>query len=247
MEAVVGSVVAAPAKVIDSSELPYPLPSQLTLSKRTRGLLDTPDVSINGDGTKQQNEGAELAAFHRVTKPLRKRRRLDHDPEEDAREFAFLRPGPDGPSSTSMPQHGPNRLQNFPRLTAELPRRLRERLILMATSTWKVTIWQCHRLAHRNLLSRETCEHTGSIDVRLAHRNLLLRETCERTGSIDALSGQNPKHTHTDKASPISLINGVAGGSRDEHSLQLPTPTPSHLSYSLPSAQLTALESRIVQ
>ncbi|KAF8523027.1 hypothetical protein JB92DRAFT_3110334 [Gautieria morchelliformis] len=104
VEAAVGSVVAAPAKRIPPSELPNPSPSQPTLGKRTRGPVDTPDVSITEDGTQQQNEGAELAASHRVTKPLRKRPRLDLDPEEDASQFSFLRHGPAGPLSTSTPQ-----------------------------------------------------------------------------------------------------------------------------------------------
>ncbi|KAF8465126.1 hypothetical protein JB92DRAFT_2049912 [Gautieria morchelliformis] len=63
--------------------------------------------------TEQQNKGAELAAFHHVTKPLRKRHHLDVDPEVDAREFAFLRPGPDSPSSTPTPQHRSKSLPGF--------------------------------------------------------------------------------------------------------------------------------------
>ncbi|KAF8508053.1 hypothetical protein JB92DRAFT_649239 [Gautieria morchelliformis] len=94
MEAGVGSGVAAPAKV----ELPDPSPSQPTLGKRTRGLLDTPDVSVNEDGAEQENEG------HRVTKPLRKRPRL-HGPEKDAGPSSFVGPGPDGPECTSTPRH----------------------------------------------------------------------------------------------------------------------------------------------
>ncbi|KAF8520965.1 hypothetical protein JB92DRAFT_2892907 [Gautieria morchelliformis] len=51
------------------------------------------------------------------------------------------------------------------------------------------------------------------------------------------------EHTNTDKAP----ITGVARGSRDELPVQLYTPTGSHLSYAIPSAQLAAIESRITQ
>ncbi|KAF8472300.1 hypothetical protein JB92DRAFT_3054036, partial [Gautieria morchelliformis] len=98
--AAVGSGLAAPAKV----ELRYPSPSQPALGKRRRSLVETPDISVMEDGAEQESEG------HRVTKPLRKRPRLDRDEEdaadldqeedaadldheEDAAPFSFLSPG----------------------------------------------------------------------------------------------------------------------------------------------------------
>jgi hypothetical protein len=96
-------------KPIDPSELPYPSPSQPTLGKRTRGLVDTPDVSLNEDGTEKQPEDPELA-FHRVIKPLRKRARLELDADEDAGPFSLFG---GGPVSTSTPQHPPNSPAGF--------------------------------------------------------------------------------------------------------------------------------------
>jgi hypothetical protein len=97
-------------KPIDQSELPYPSPSQPILGKRTRGLVDTPDVSLNEDGTEKQPEDPELAAIHRVIKPLRKRARLELDADEDAEPFSFLS---GGPVSTSTPQRPPNSPAGF--------------------------------------------------------------------------------------------------------------------------------------
>ncbi|KAF8500637.1 hypothetical protein JB92DRAFT_2833868 [Gautieria morchelliformis] len=97
-QVVAASGVAVPAKVIDACELPNPSPSRPTLGKRTRPLVDTPDVSVMEDG-EQLHEGGDLAAADRATRPLRKRRRLDINPEEDAGPSPLVRPGPDSQSS----------------------------------------------------------------------------------------------------------------------------------------------------
>ncbi|KAF8487848.1 hypothetical protein JB92DRAFT_3020114, partial [Gautieria morchelliformis] len=97
--AAVGSGVAAPAKV----ELPDPSPSQPALGKRRRSLVETPDISVNQDGTEQENEGAPLAAYHRDTKEdaadlNQEQDAVDLDHEEDAAPFSSLSPGAAGSS-----------------------------------------------------------------------------------------------------------------------------------------------------
>ena len=53
--------------------------------------------------------------------------------------------------------------------------------------------------------------------------------------------------TRPSSVRPLSPIQGVPVESHVDQPSQLPTPAPSHPSYSLPSAQLSALESRVLQ
>ncbi|KAF8489153.1 hypothetical protein JB92DRAFT_1391395 [Gautieria morchelliformis] len=79
----------ARAKRINPSERLNPSPSKPSLGKCTRGPVETPDISVTKHG-QQQHEGAELAALHRVTRPLKKQRRLDLDYEEDAKRHPIV-------------------------------------------------------------------------------------------------------------------------------------------------------------
>ena len=90
----------------DDPHLPNPSPSQLTLGKRARSPVDTPDISLSDipvDATQKQREDAELAAIHRLIKPQRKKPRLAVDPNEDVPPFPFFQHGHVGPASTSTP------------------------------------------------------------------------------------------------------------------------------------------------